>query len=168
MELQACSFWISAFSSAEASLYHREVGEREKESARGAMGRGGDKERHPPFPLPIIPRTLTFLKFFFQFESQRWPIWIREGQANALRPGYPNIKERRMLFVKFSMYVWLVKFMFYAGNRYQRYHKMFKTNSKENQYGWIWLRVICVADFFRLLESPESLQMLRLRLQEIL
>ena len=70
MELQACSFWISAFFSVEASLYLREVGEREKESARGTMGRGGTKERHPPFPLPIIPRTLTF----FIFESQRWPI----------------------------------------------------------------------------------------------
>ena len=64
MELQVCSFWISAFSFAETSLYLREAGEREKESARGTMGRGGNKERHPPFPLPIIPRTLTFFYFF--------------------------------------------------------------------------------------------------------
>ena len=36
-----------------------------------------------------------------------------------MRPGYPDIKGRRMLFVKLSMYVWLVKFVFYAGKRYQ-------------------------------------------------
>ena len=51
-----------------------------------------------------------------------------------MRPGYPDIKGRRMLFVKLSMYAWLVKFVFYVGKRYQF---MFKTISKENKYGLI-------------------------------
>ena len=73
MELQVCSFWISAFSFAETSLYLREAGEREKESAQGRwegeeIKRGTRRvnpPRHQSFPLPIIPRTLTFYYYYF-------------------------------------------------------------------------------------------------------
>ena len=123
MELRACSFWISALSSAETSLHRREVGERQKESARGTMGRGGNKKRYPPrhqsFSSSHHPPHAYLFLILFLFGSQRWPVCIREGQANALRPGYPRIKGKRMLFVKHSMYVWLAKFVFYAGKRYQ-------------------------------------------------
>ena len=46
---------------------------------------------------------------------------------------------------------------------------MFKTSSKENKYGLIWLRVICVFVSFciGLLASPKSLQMLRVRMQQL-
>ena len=39
-----------ALSSAEASLCCGEAGEKEKESARGTIGRGKREERFPPFP----------------------------------------------------------------------------------------------------------------------
>ena len=48
--LKNCSFSLA---SAEASLYRREVGEREKESARGTMGR--EKRRSQVFPSSHRP-----------------------------------------------------------------------------------------------------------------
>ena len=56
----------SSFSlaSEKASLYRRDAGEKEKESARGTMGRGKEKARF--FPLPIFPRALSiFRKLLF-------------------------------------------------------------------------------------------------------
>ena len=47
-----------ALSSAEASLCCGEAREKEKESARGTMGRGKREDR-PRFPLPIVPRALS-------------------------------------------------------------------------------------------------------------
>ena len=44
-----------ALSSAEASLCYEEAGEKEKESARGTMGRGKREERLPPFPSSHLP-----------------------------------------------------------------------------------------------------------------
>ena len=53
-----------SLASSGASLYRREAGEREKESARGTMGRG--KRRSEVFPLPTVPRALsTFRKLLF-------------------------------------------------------------------------------------------------------
>ena len=50
-----------SFSSAEASLYRREAGEREKESARGTMGR--EKRRSEVFPSSHLPpRSFYFSK----------------------------------------------------------------------------------------------------------
>ena len=138
MELQVCSFWISAFSFAETSLYLREAGEREKESARGTMGRGGNKERHPPFPLPIIPRTLTFFIFFkiwipaIAYLNKRWT-------SECFAPGVPRYK--------MSMYVCWLNLCFMRGRVPVYDHKMVKSGSEENKYGLIWLRVICVFVF---------------------
>ena len=42
-------------SSAEASLYCGEAGEKEKESARGTIGRGKREERFPPCPFSHLP-----------------------------------------------------------------------------------------------------------------
>ena len=44
-----------ALSSAEASLCCGEAGEKEKESARGTIGRGKREERFPPFPSSHLP-----------------------------------------------------------------------------------------------------------------
>ena len=43
----------------------------------------------------------------------------KRGTSECFAPGVPRIKGRRMFFVKLSMYVWLAKFVFYAGKRYQ-------------------------------------------------
>ena len=47
--------WGSRLSSAGASLCGRKAGQKEKESARGAMGRGKREERLPPFPSSHRP-----------------------------------------------------------------------------------------------------------------
>ena len=46
---------VGALSSAEASLCCGEAGEKEKESARGTIGRGKREERFPPFPSSHLP-----------------------------------------------------------------------------------------------------------------
>ena len=66
-------------SSAEASLCRRETGEKEKESARGTMGRGKREKR--PFPLPIIPLALSAFRLqycYFYWDTQREPLRRRE------------------------------------------------------------------------------------------
>ena len=52
-----------ALSSAEASLCCGEAGEKEKESARGTIGRGKREERFPPFPSSHLP-----LRAFYFFQ----------------------------------------------------------------------------------------------------
>ena len=50
-----------SLSSAEASLCCGEAGDKEKESARGTMGRGNREERLPPFPSSHrSPRAFYF------------------------------------------------------------------------------------------------------------
>ena len=61
---------------AEASLYRRETGEREKESARGTMGRGIRKSEI--FPLPIVPRFLFVDYCYFYWDTPREPVRRRE------------------------------------------------------------------------------------------
>ena len=111
MELQVCSFWISAFSFAETSLYLREAGEREKESARGRWEgeeiKRGTHRGTSPF---LIPRTLIIFNSFF--------IWIpamaylnKRGTSECFAPGVPPYKREKD--------VWLAKFVFYAGKWYQ-------------------------------------------------
>ena len=53
----AWSFASGTLSSAEDSLCCGEAGEKEKERARGTMGRGKRGSRR--FPLPIVPRALS-------------------------------------------------------------------------------------------------------------
>ena len=98
-------------------MYLREVGEREKRKLAGTMGRGGNKERHPPFPLPIISRTLSFFNFFFWIPARAY--LTKRGTSECFAPGVPPYKREKDAFVKISMYVWLVKFVFYAGKRHQ-------------------------------------------------
>ena len=50
---QMCFCWFSPLSSAKLSLCRRGAGEKEKESARGTMGRGKREER--PFPSSHRP-----------------------------------------------------------------------------------------------------------------
>ena len=57
-------YTTTPLSSAEASLYCGEAGEKEKESARGMMGRGKREERLPPFPFSHFPRGAFF---FFDY-----------------------------------------------------------------------------------------------------
>ena len=58
-----CINITNALSSAEASLYCGEAGEKEKESARGTMGRGKREERLPPFPSSHrSPRAFYFCR----------------------------------------------------------------------------------------------------------
>ena len=51
---------ITTLSSPEASLCREEGGEKEKERARGTMGKG--KEKRGLFPLPIVPRALAIFR----------------------------------------------------------------------------------------------------------
>ena len=46
------------------------AGEKEKESARGTMGRGKLEERERPafFPLPIVPRALSIFFDYCHFQ----------------------------------------------------------------------------------------------------
>ena len=72
-------------SSAEAFLCRREAGEKEKESARGMMGRGKKEER--PFPtFSLFPRPSRAFYFFhycyFYWRTQREP--LRRGEDEAL------------------------------------------------------------------------------------
>ena len=72
MELQVCSFWISAFSFAETSLYLREAGEREKESARGRWEgeeiKRGTRRGTSPFLFPSRPARLPFIIIVFYLD----------------------------------------------------------------------------------------------------
>ena len=71
-----------ALSSAEASLCCGEAGEKEKESARGTMGRGKREERLPRlFPLAIFPCALSDFSDYCYFyrDTQREPLRRREG-----------------------------------------------------------------------------------------
>ena len=66
-------------SSAEASLCRRETGEKEKESARGTMGRGKREKR--PFFLPIISLALSIFRLqycYFYWDTQREHLRRRE------------------------------------------------------------------------------------------
>ena len=60
---EAQSFALVSLSSAETSLCCGETGEREKESARGTMEGEREKRGSRLFPLPIVPRALSFLLF---------------------------------------------------------------------------------------------------------
>ena len=53
--LQGAGGGRGALSCAEAFLCRGEAGEKEKESARGTMGRGKREERLPPFPSSHFP-----------------------------------------------------------------------------------------------------------------
>ena len=58
---------LSCPSCAEASLCRREAGEKEKESARGTMGRGKREERLSPFPSSHCARALSIFPLFAIF-----------------------------------------------------------------------------------------------------
>ena len=51
----------------EVSLCCGEAGEKEKDSARGTMGRGMREERLPPFPLPIVLGALSIFSIIAIF-----------------------------------------------------------------------------------------------------
>ena len=80
---RAPSVNAASLSSAEASLCCGEAGEKEKESARGTMGRGKREERPqaPAFSLfPSSPARflLFFLLLLFYMDSQWELLWRRE------------------------------------------------------------------------------------------
>ena len=51
----------------EASLYCWEAGEKEKESARGTIGRGREKRGSCLVPFPIFPRALSIFPIIANF-----------------------------------------------------------------------------------------------------
>ena len=74
--------FTSTLSSAEASLCCGEAGEKEKESARGTMGRGKREERPAVSLFPSSPaRFLFFRLFYFDGDTQREPLRRRELQV---------------------------------------------------------------------------------------
>ena len=67
-----CFCWFSPLSSAKPSLCRRGAGEKEKESARGTMGRGKREERHFPSshrPLGAFYFSICTAIFFFEIPS---------------------------------------------------------------------------------------------------
>ena len=70
------------------------------------------------------------------------------------------------------MYVWLVKFVFYAGKRYQfmitRCSKLAVKKINLDEFDFELYVSFFLFFFFGFLASPKSLQMLRARLQQIL
>ena len=63
-----CFCWFSPLSSAKPSLCRRGAGEKEKESARGTMGRGKREERREAFSLfPSSPGRFLFFHLYCYF-----------------------------------------------------------------------------------------------------
>ena len=74
------------------------AGEKERESARGTMGRGKREERLPPFPSSHFPLRALISNFFdycyFYRDTQREPMWRKEGRVG----GRHRYKARRCPF----------------------------------------------------------------------
>ena len=70
-------------SSGEASECCEEAGEKEKESARGTMGRGKREDGFPPFPSSYRPtRAFFFFDYcYFHWDTQREPLRRTEGSS---------------------------------------------------------------------------------------
>ena len=89
---EAQSFALVSLSFSGASLCRGEAGEREKDSARGTMGRRKREESSRLFPLSIVPSALSFFFFFrlllFYRDTQREPLrrrerWFHHGKENS-------------------------------------------------------------------------------------
>ena len=90
---EAQSFALVSLSFSGASLCRGEAGEREKDSARGTMGRRKREESSRLFPLSIVPSALSFSFFFFRLllfyrDTQREPLrrrerWFHHGKENS-------------------------------------------------------------------------------------
>ena len=77
LRLLALPFQQHTLSSAEASLWCREAGEREKKKALGTMGRGKREKAFPSSPA----RYLFFDYCYFYRDTQGEPLRRREGSV---------------------------------------------------------------------------------------
>ena len=85
---------FATLASAEASLCCGEAGEKEKERARGMMGRGKREEPFPAFSLfPSSPaRFLVFDYCYFYRDTQREPLRRRERSRDTFNTWIPERK----------------------------------------------------------------------------
>ena len=110
-------FAFAPLSSAEASLCRGEAGKKEKESARGIMGRGRKKSLFPPFPSSHRhPRAFYFFDYYcFYRDTKREPLWRRERSRDIFHFWIPERKKVEKVYNNWY-YTW-------ASNVFTVWHK---------------------------------------------
>ena len=109
--------WLTKFplsSAAEASLCCREAGEKEKDSARGTMGRG--REKRGPFPLPIVPRALSIFRLLLLL------LGYPAGASAEERAKFPIITREYLTFYQSVPVLapWVSKYLFTDNREWHR------------------------------------------------
>ena len=110
-------FEFAPLASAETSSCCGEAGEKEKESARGMMGRGKREEPFPAFSLfPSSTRAFNFFDYcYFYRDTQREPLRRRERSRDTFHTWKPQRKRVEKVYNNWY-YTW-------ASNVFTVWHK---------------------------------------------